>query len=150
MFTADFEMEKFQLDLRHVEFIVVPTNDRVGQSSERNGSNVFHPLVKYVMLGREVGHLNNVIFPSIDFEVDLKVLADDNVTDFEYVNFSFLQVVHNEVFVDHIEADVNFAGSIGSVILHEDILMDCQLYLLLFLVYALLIRFAIDFVDHTS
>ena len=45
------------------------------------------------MLGRVISNFDDVVFPSIDFEIYLEILSDDNVTDFKDIDFAFLQVV---------------------------------------------------------
>ena len=45
------------------------------------------------MLGRVISNFDDVVFPSIDFEIDLEILSDDNVANFEVIDFAFMQVV---------------------------------------------------------
>ncbi len=83
-------MEKFQIDLSNMEFIVVSTDDWMSQSFEGDRRNILHLLLYLIVLSRVISNFDDVVFPSVDFEIDLKILANDNVTNFENIDFTLL------------------------------------------------------------
>ena len=90
MLAGDFKIEKFQIDLSNMEFIEVSADDWISQSFEGDRRNIFHLLLYFIVLSRVISNFDDVVFPSVDFEIDLKILANDNVTNFENIDFTLL------------------------------------------------------------